>query len=90
MTFSLVLGVSSRAEAFLHNVYGMLNLRHGDSSLIMLTIYFSNAFNLVDRSAFLCEVRLRCPSISFCVEFLYGQAARLYLGDGHIMSSTGV
>jgi len=35
-------------------------------------------------------VRLRCPSISLWVKFLYGQAARLYLGDEHIMSATGV
>jgi len=55
----------------------------------MLTVDFLNAFNLVDRSALLREVRLRCPSISLWVEFLYGQAARLYLGDGHIMSATG-
>ena len=56
----------------------------------MLTVDFSNVFNLVDRSTLLREVRLRCPSISLWVEFLYGHAARLYLGDGHIMSATGV
>ena len=28
--------------------------------------------------------------ISLWVEFIYGHAARLYLGDGHIMSATGV
>ncbi|XP_022042194.1 uncharacterized protein LOC110944857 [Helianthus annuus] len=56
----------------------------------MLTVDFSNAFNQVDRSALLREVRMRCPSISLWVEFLYGQPARLYLGDGHIWSTTGV
>jgi hypothetical protein len=56
----------------------------------MLTVDFSNVFNMVDRSALLHEVRVRCPSISLWVEFLYGQSARLYLGDGHIMSATGV
>jgi len=30
------------------------------------------------------------PIYFFMVEFLYGQAARLYLGDCHIMSATGV
>ncbi|PNX63744.1 protein RIC1, partial [Trifolium pratense] len=45
---------------------------------------------MVDRSALLQEVRVRCPSISLWVEFLYGQAARLYLGDGHIMAAAGV
>ncbi|KAK2430010.1 hypothetical protein QL285_028392 [Trifolium repens] len=56
----------------------------------MLTVDFSNAFNMVDMSTLLHEVRVRCPPISLWVEFLYGQSARLYLGDGHIMSATRV
>jgi len=88
--FQFGVGVSGGAEAILHSVNMVLNLRHGDGSLTMLTVDFLNAFNLVDRAVLLREVRLRCPSISLWVEFLYGQAARLYLGDGHIMSATGV
>ncbi|GJU89220.1 putative reverse transcriptase domain-containing protein [Tanacetum coccineum] len=42
------------------------------------------------RSALLHEVRVRCPSISLWVDFLYGQATRLYIGDTHIWSATGV
>ncbi|GKD98219.1 putative reverse transcriptase domain-containing protein [Tanacetum coccineum] len=61
-----------------------------DGSLAMLTMYFSNAFNLVDRSALLHEVRVSCPSISLWVDFLYGQSARLYIGDTHILSATEV
>ena len=83
-------GVSGGAEAILHSVNRVLSERHSDGSLAMLTVDFSNAFNMVDRSALLHEVRLRCPSISLWVEFLYGQAARLYLGDAHIWSATGV
>ncbi|XP_076934174.1 uncharacterized protein LOC143600337 [Bidens hawaiensis] len=64
--------------------------RHTDGSLAMLTVDFSNAFNMVDRSALLHEVRIRCPSISLWVEFLYGQPSRLYLGDDNIWSTTGV
>ncbi|GJR04901.1 putative reverse transcriptase domain-containing protein [Tanacetum coccineum] len=56
----------------------------------MLTVDFSNAFNLVDRSALLHEVRVKCPSISLWVDFLYGQASRLYIGDTHIWFATGV
>ncbi|GJR53720.1 putative reverse transcriptase domain-containing protein [Tanacetum coccineum] len=55
-----------------------------------LVMDFSNAFNLVDRSALLHEVRVKCPSISLWVDFLYGQASRLYIGDTHIWSTTGV
>ncbi|GKB74539.1 putative reverse transcriptase domain-containing protein [Tanacetum coccineum] len=51
---------------------------------------FLNAFNLVDRSALLHEVRVKCPSISLWVDFLYGQASRLYIGDTHIWSATEV
>ncbi|XP_022023453.1 uncharacterized protein LOC110923700 [Helianthus annuus] len=56
----------------------------------MLTVDFSNAFNLVDRIALLNEVRKMCPSISAWVDFLYGQPARLYVGNDYIWSSTGV
>ncbi|PNY08524.1 hypothetical protein L195_g005051 [Trifolium pratense] len=56
----------------------------------MLTVDFSNAFNMVDMSALLHEARVRCPFISLWVEFLYGQEAKLYIGDVHIMSSTRV
>jgi len=67
--FQFGVGVLGGAEAILHSVNRVLNLRHGDSSLTTLTIDFSNAFNLVDRSALRREVRLRCPSISLWVEF---------------------
>ncbi|GJW29230.1 putative reverse transcriptase domain-containing protein [Tanacetum coccineum] len=56
----------------------------------MLTVDFSNAFNLVDTSALPYEVRVRCPTISLWVDFLYGQTTRLYIGDTHIWSATGV
>jgi len=88
--FQFRVGVSGGAEAILHSVNRVLNLRHVDGSLTMLTVDFLNAFNLVDRSALLREVRLRCPSNSLWVEFLYAHTSRLYLGEGHIMSATGV
>ncbi|XP_021991069.1 uncharacterized protein LOC110887808 [Helianthus annuus] len=88
--FQFRVGVWGGVEAILHTVNRVLNERHIDGSLAMLTIDFSNAFNQVDRSALLREVRMRCLSISLWVEFLYGQPARLYLRDGHIWSTTGV
>lgn len=48
----------------MHSANKLLRHRYGDGSLTMLTVVFSNAFNLVDRSTLLREVRLRCPSIS--------------------------
>jgi hypothetical protein len=62
--FQFGVGVSGGAKAILHCVNRVLNPRHGDGSLTMLTVDILNAFNLVDRSALLREVRLRCPSIS--------------------------
>ncbi|GKA07808.1 hypothetical protein Tco_0687032 [Tanacetum coccineum] len=83
-------GSPSGAEAVLHGANRFLNKFHSDGSLAMLTVDFSNAFNLVDRTTLLHEVRTRCPSISLWVDFLYGQSARLYVGDDHIWSTTGV
>ncbi|GKB47037.1 hypothetical protein Tco_0897790, partial [Tanacetum coccineum] len=61
--FQFGVGVPSRAEAVLHGANRFLNKFHSDGSLAMLTLYFSNAFNLVDRTTLLHEVRTRCPSI---------------------------
>ena len=88
--FQFGVEVLGGAKAILHSVNRLLTERHDDESFSMLTLDFYNVFNLVDRSALLHEVRLRCPSISLWVEFLYGQAARLYLGSTHIRSSTWV
>lgn len=88
--FQFGVGVPSGAEAVLHGANRFLNKFHSDGSLAMLTVDFSNAFNLVDRTSLLHEVRTRCPSISLWVDFLYGQSARLYVGDDHIWSTTGV
>lgn len=48
------------------------------NSMSMLLVDFSNAFNLVNRTAMLREVRSLCPSISRWVEFCYAEPARLY------------
>ncbi|GKE25646.1 hypothetical protein Tco_1441030, partial [Tanacetum coccineum] len=48
-------GVPSSAKAILHSVNSVVNGYHNDGSLAMLTVDFSNAFNLVDRSTLLHE-----------------------------------
>ncbi|KAK9048234.1 hypothetical protein SSX86_016863 [Deinandra increscens subsp. villosa] len=88
--FQFGVGVPCGAEAVLHSANRFLHEFHTDGSLAMLTVDFSNAFNLVDRTALLREVRSRCPSISPWVDFLYGQPSRLYVGDSHIWSAAGV
>nr|GFA35142.1 hypothetical protein [Tanacetum cinerariifolium] len=51
---------------------------------------FQNAFNLVDRTVMLQEVRLHCPAISCWVEFCYSSPARLYSGEHSLWSCQGV
>nr|GEW25713.1 auxilin-like protein [Tanacetum cinerariifolium] len=91
------LGVPSGAEAMLHSMNRFLNKFHSDGSLAMLTVDFSNAFNLVDRTTLLHEVRTRCTSISLWMDSLYRQSARdycqllfhaWYLDDGTIVGDT--
>ncbi|KAI3721949.1 hypothetical protein L2E82_32969 [Cichorium intybus] len=88
--FQFGVGVSGGAEAVLHSANRMLCKNHDNGSLTLLAVDFSNAFNMVDRSVLLREVRRMCPSISLWVDFLYGRASRLYIGDTHIWSTTGV
>nr|GEU96467.1 putative ribonuclease H-like domain-containing protein [Tanacetum cinerariifolium] len=81
---------SGGGEAILHIVNRLLSEYRNDGSLAMLTMDFSNAFNLVDGSTLLYEVRVKCPFISLWVDFLYEQASRLNIGDTHICSATEV
>ncbi|GKB35199.1 hypothetical protein Tco_0880141 [Tanacetum coccineum] len=57
--FQFGVGVLGGVEAVVHNVNRVLSEYHNDGSFTMLTMDFSNAFNLVDRSALLHEVRVR-------------------------------
>lgn len=82
--------MSGGANVVLHSFNMVLSKRHDDESFSMLTMDFSNFFNIVDISTLLCEVILRFPSISLWVELLYDQEIRLYVGDTHIWSTTGV
>ncbi|GJR10647.1 putative reverse transcriptase domain-containing protein [Tanacetum coccineum] len=86
--FQFGVKVSGGAEAILHSVNRLLSEYHNDGSLSILTMNFSNAFNLMDRSALLQEIRVRCPSISLWVNFLYAHATRLYIRDTYIWSTT--
>ncbi|GKB88382.1 hypothetical protein Tco_0960654 [Tanacetum coccineum] len=88
--FQFGVRVSGGAAAILHSVNRVLSEYHNYGSLAMITVDFSNAFNLVDRSTLLHEVGVKCPSISLWVDFLYGHASRLYIGDTHIWSASGV
>lgn len=46
--FQFGVGVSGGARGILHSANRVLSKRHGDGYLTMLTVDFTNAFNLVD------------------------------------------
>ncbi|GJY71196.1 putative reverse transcriptase domain-containing protein [Tanacetum coccineum] len=77
-------------EAILHAVNRLVKDRGDDVGHSMLLMDFQNAFNLVDRTIMLEEVRLRCPAISRWVEFCYSSPARLYYGEHSLWSCQGV
>ncbi|KNA04698.1 hypothetical protein SOVF_197280, partial [Spinacia oleracea] len=83
-------GVPAGGEAILHADNRLVEARGADVGLSMLLVNFQNAFNLVDRSALLREVRLHCPALSRWVEFCYSSPARLYYGEHTLWSCQGV
>ncbi|XP_026417474.1 uncharacterized protein LOC113312957 [Papaver somniferum] len=85
--FQYGVGILCGGEGILHSANRLIELCGSDTSKTMLLIEFTNAFNLVDRSTIIREVRARCPSIAYWVEFCYMKPARLYYRD-HILSST--
>ncbi|GJU00843.1 reverse transcriptase domain-containing protein [Tanacetum coccineum] len=83
-------GVPGGGEAIIHAVNRLVEDRGDDVGLSMLLVDFQNAFNLVDRTVMLEEVRMRCPAISRWVEFCYSSPARLYYGEHFLWSCQGV
>ncbi|XP_035834198.1 uncharacterized protein LOC118482693 [Helianthus annuus] len=77
---SFGVGVPNEVEAVLHSANRLLNAHHRDGSLAMLTVDFSNAFNLVDRTALLNKVRKMCPSISAWVDYIWSSTG-FHQGD---------
>ncbi|GKB82448.1 hypothetical protein Tco_0949343, partial [Tanacetum coccineum] len=63
--FQFGVRVSGGVEAVVHSVNRVLSEYRNDGSLTILTIDFLNAFNRVDRSALLHEVRVRLMRIFF-------------------------
>nr|GEV59109.1 RNA-directed DNA polymerase, eukaryota, reverse transcriptase zinc-binding domain protein [Tanacetum cinerariifolium] len=66
------------AETVLHGVNKVLSEYHNDGYLAMLTMDLSNAFNLVDRSALLHEIKDSCKLLLYA----------WYLGDGTIIGDS--
>nr|KAJ0205910.1 hypothetical protein LSAT_V11C500229180 [Lactuca sativa] len=90
ITTMVNLWLGGSCPSILANANRVLSEHHTNGSLSMLTVYLSNAFNLVDRSALLHEVRRMCHSILFVGEFLIRASSETYIGDHHIWSATRV
>ena len=59
-------------------------------SSVFVKIDFSNAFNCVDRTAFLSECRHNFPGLSRWVEWCYSQPSHLIFGPSKLSSQSGV
>ncbi|XP_026412030.1 uncharacterized protein LOC113307792 [Papaver somniferum] len=79
-------GIPCGGESIMHAANRLLELKVDQDHLAMMLIDFTNAFNLVNRSVLINEVRERCPGISKWVEFCYAKPAKLYYNE-HILSS---
>ncbi|KAL8151081.1 hypothetical protein V2J09_020889, partial [Rumex salicifolius] len=87
--FQFGMGVPNGDEAIFHAVNRLIEAKGGAHNISMLLVYFSNAFNLIDRSTMLSEVRCCFPSLSPWVEFCYEHPARLYYDEASLLSCQG-
>ena len=62
----------------------------GDAQKVLLTVDLQNAFNTVDRSALLHEVRRCLPSCAPWADYCYASPPRLLLGGRVLSSERGV
>ncbi|XP_026453451.1 uncharacterized protein LOC113354296 [Papaver somniferum] len=77
-------------ERILHSVNRSLEIKGNRSDTSMLLIDFTNAFNMVDRTSLIKEVRSHFPAISQWVEFCFATPTRLYYKDTILSSAQGV
>jgi hypothetical protein len=61
-----------------------------DTDRVLVTIDFENAFNTVDRGAFLEQVRQRCPELSRWAEWCYSAPSNLLFDGVRVSSEVGV
>lgn len=68
----LQVGVGSKAgcEAIVHTVRQWLGRNRTNTHKVLASLDLSNAFNCVDRSAFLQETRRVCPRLAPCMDFV--------------------
>jgi len=83
-------GVPLGVECGAHVVRQWVSRNAGAPTKVLLKIDFKNAFNNLDRLAFLRQTRERLPGASRWAEWCYGSSSNLYFGDSIIPSEVGV
>ena len=85
-------GVGTRggAEATVHVARQWLHRNREAPNKVFLTMDLENAFNSLDRSAFLGAVRRVSPGMAPWVDFCYKRPSHLFLGDRRLTSARGV
>ena len=86
----LGVGTPGGCEAVVHVVRQWMARNSGDGRRVLVTLDLANAFNSVDRSAFLTEVRRVVPGIAPWVDFCYQHESQLLLGAAQLASSRGI
>ena len=67
-----------------------LNLFGTQDDLVLLKVDFENAFNLIDREAFLSQIAIHFPSLFPWVSYMYADHSHIIFGDMVISSQLGV
>jgi len=83
-------GTKGGCEAVVHVVRQWLGRSRSDKDRVLVMMDLSNAFNCLDRSAFRQAVRRVVPCIAPWVDFCYGDASPLLLGDHPLESARGI
>ena len=90
--YSLQIGVAQTlgTEVGLETHRQWCNRSRNNLSAVFVKIDFTNAFNCVDRKAFLEQCRHHFPGLSQWAEWCYAQPSKLFFGSETISSETGV
>ena len=85
-------GVGTRggAEAVVHVARQWLHRNRESPQKVLLTLDLENAFNSIDRSAFLAAARRLIPGTVPWVDFCYKHSSHLLLGDHRLSSARGI
>jgi len=86
--FQVGVGVPGGGEAIPHLLRNLHRIQGDD--FLLLKVDFENAFNMVQRKAFIDVVRESFPSIFEWVQWCYGGPSHLFYGDSLISSAAGV